>query len=144
MTRVDANKYSVLIRGDYLYALSKLSANRQERDRLIQEAVEDFLKDYTFEDRAKRIRAEAPGMRIAFPLKYEPAYHIYLEFVRLPDHLAELMDMLNRYPNTNVPSYDSLGTVLNAAIRTFLQKNHPEFLIDRVRDEPRADVTDHA
>lgn len=144
MTRVEPNKYSVLIRGDYLYALSKLSANRQERDSLIQEAVESFLKDFTFEQRVREIRTEAPRMRIAFPLGYEPTYHIYLEFVRLPDDLAQLMDMLNRYPNTDVPSYDSLGTVLNAAIRTFLQKNHPEFLVDRVRDEPRPDVTDHA
>lgn len=144
MTRVDANKYSVLIRGDYLYALSRLSANRQERDRLIQEAVESFLDDCTFEEREKEIEIEVPRLRILFSPRHKPSYHIYLEFVRLPDDLVALMDIGNRYPDSNIPFYDSLGTVLNAAIRVFLKKNHPEFLVDRVRDDPRADLSDHA
>lgn len=130
MTRVEPDKYSVLIRGDYLYALSKLSRNRQERDDLIQRAVESFLDDYSFEEREARIRAEAPRVRITWPADAKPTYYMYIEFVRLPDELVGRMDMANRYQITNAPSYDSLGTVLNAAIRVFLLKNHPEFLKD--------------
>jgi hypothetical protein len=143
MTRVDTDKYSVLIRSDYLYALSRLSQNRQERDKIIQEAVEGFLKDYPLETRLDEIRTEGPRCRISYPETHQPTYHMYLEFVRLPDHLVELMDIANRYPGTN-RAYGSLGHVLNAAIRVFLNKNHPEFLAKPVRENIQSDITDHA
>jgi hypothetical protein len=143
MTRVDVDKYSVLIRNDYLYALSRLSQNRRERDELIQKAVESFLEDYSFEEREEKIEAEEPRLSILFASGHKPPYHLYLEFVRLPDDVVELMDIANRYPITNRPAYDSLGTVLNAAIRTFLDKNHPEFLTHPPRDNAQLAVTDH-
>jgi hypothetical protein len=140
MTRVEPDKYSVLIRSDYLYALGKLSRDRKERDELIQKAVESFLKDCTFDERAREIRREAPRMRISFPLDHEPTYHMYIEFIQLPDELVEHMDLLNRDPDTNVRSYRLLGHVLNAAIRVYLEKNHPEYVVDPPKKQHQLDV----
>jgi hypothetical protein len=135
MTRVETDKYSVLIRSDYLYALGKLSRSREERDKLVEEAVRSFLEDYSFGERAKEIKTEMPRLLISFPVGHRPSYHMYLEFVRLSDDLVILMDVANRYPTTNTPSYDSLGTVLNTALRVYLETKHPGCLKDRIQDD---------
>lgn len=128
MERIDTDKYLVLIRDDYLYELSKRSKNRQKRDILIQKAVEDFLGDnYTFEQRRDMIREEEDRVNIMFPADYKPDYHMYIESVHLPDDLVGRMDKKNR-DDFDVPIYEALGTVLNAAIRAYLKKECPDHL----------------
>lgn len=130
MTRVEKDKYSVLIRSDYLYALSKLASNRQDRDMLIQDAVRAFLKQYPFPRREEEIRKEQPRVRMMHSVEFRPTYHLYLEFVRIPDLLVQRMDLENRHPASQTKGYGSLGTVLNAAIRLFLKKKDPTLLED--------------
>jgi hypothetical protein len=128
MTRVERDKYSVLIRSDYLYALGRLASTREERDKLIREAVESFVLDYSLEERAKWIKEEQPRVRISFPVGHVPPHHMYLEFVRLPDGLVKRLEMACRHPVFETRFYDSLGTVLNAAIRVYLEREHSELL----------------
>jgi hypothetical protein len=128
MTRVDRDKYSVLIRGDYLYALGRLAPTRQERDKLIQEAVESFVLDYSFNERAKWIREEQSRVGIMFPAGRQPPHYMYLEFIRLPDGLVNRLERASRHPDFGTQYYDSLGTGLNAAIRLYLKKGHSNLL----------------
>lgn len=144
MTRVDRNKYSVLIRGDYLYALGRLASTRQQRDKLIQEAVESFVRDYSFDEREKWIRKEQPRVTILFPDGHQPPHHMYLEFVRLPDGLVNRMERASRHPVLGTRFYDSLGTVLNAAIRLYLRKEHSELLGTDTRTGNESVLTNQA
>ena len=132
MIRVDTDKYSVLIRGDYLYVLSQLTENRRDRDKVIEKAIECFLKDYTFDQREKEIQGEEPQLRILTAPGSRPSHHMYLEFVHLPDSLVELMKMGDRY--AHAVSHHRLGTFLNASIRVYLNKNYPQYLTDLIQD----------
>ena len=125
MTRVDKNKYSVLIRSDYLYQLGKLFSTREERDKFIQEAINHLLENYTFEEISTEIRAEQSLIMKSFPAKREPSYHTYLEFVRLPDGLVAQMKGAGQPPFMETKSSGSLGIILNTAIRIFLIKKDP-------------------
>ena len=122
MTRVDRDKYSVLIRGDYLYNLGRRASTRPERDKLIQEAVENFIVDYTFEERGKEIYEEQPRVGILSSVGHRPNHRMYLEFVKLPDGLVNRLETACRHPVLKTPIYDSLGTVLNTAIRMYLTR----------------------
>jgi hypothetical protein len=128
MTRVGRDKYSVLIRGDYLYALGKLASTRQARDEIIKKAVESFIDDYPFEEKNKWIKEERPRVRVTFSADVHPPYHMYLEFVELPDGLVKRLERACRHPEFDRPFYDSLGTVLNVVIRLYLQKEQSELL----------------
>jgi hypothetical protein len=143
MTRIDKDQYSVLIRDDYLYVLSELShGNRQNRNKLIEKAVEEFLKE-PFGMREEVIRKERPRTRITFAEGQRPTHHMYFEFVSMPDYLVQRMDQENRYPITNSPVSSSLGIVLNAAIRVFLERNHSQLLQDLGRDNPQPEAGNH-
>jgi len=121
MTRVEKNKYSVLIRGDYLHELGKLRSNRVERDAIIQEAVEKFLGNYAPEVRERQIDAETPRMTFLHAPGQEPQVYMYFEIINFPDRLLERMEKANRDEVTGAPFYDDLGTVLNTAIRLYLE-----------------------
>lgn len=122
MTRVEKDKYAVLVRSDYLYELGKLSkGDRQKRDELIRQAIELFLTDYTFADQQSKIQEEVPRLRILSRPGQQRPYHMYLELVSLPDILVDRMDLYNQTENTNTPTYAPLGTALNAALRVYLQ-----------------------
>jgi hypothetical protein len=128
MERIDADKYLVLIRSDYLYGLSRRSSTRQGRDALIQEAVSFFLDNYSLAERRPIIQAEEDRVHISYSARSRPDYHMYLESVHLPDELVERMKAENRDPDFRVPIYDQLGTVLNAAIKVWLEQKHPAYL----------------
>jgi hypothetical protein len=144
MVRVDTDKYSVLIRSDYLYALGKLSSSRQERHKLIEEAIEGFLHDYSYEERLKEIEKEGPRVEMSrWSTQRRPEYHMYLEIIRVRDELVTELDLANRfYPGgSNAPGYDLIA-VLNAAIRLFLERNNSEYLEEYRRAVTQPDVVD--
>ncbi|MFC1834678.1 hypothetical protein ACFL2Q_08085 [Thermodesulfobacteriota bacterium] len=128
MTKVEPNKYLVLIRDDYLYGLGQLSGTRLERDELIQQAVQEFLDEVPFESRKQRIRQERARVRLTRAADQSPPYRMYLESVHISDNLVIRMDKENRYPSIDAPIYDALGSVLNAAIKVYLDKARPNYM----------------
>ena len=91
MTRVGPDKYTVPIRHDYYNALNQLAQNTSDQDRLIQEAIENFLTKYTFEQREIQIETEEPRLRI---FSHTPSDEenqpssLYLQYVHLPDNFV--------------------------------------------------------
>jgi hypothetical protein len=143
MVRVDTDKYSVLIRSDYLYALGKLSSSKQERDKLIEDAIESFLRDYPYKKRLDEIQKETSRVRISFLEGHRPDYHMYLEIIRVRDELVTEMDLANRvYPGgSSAPGYDLIA-ILNTAIRLFLEKNNSEYIEEYHRTVTKPDIVD--
>lgn len=109
MNRMEAGKYSALIRGDYL---EKLGTGRggKDRDECIQEAI-DFFLGLSPEER--RRAATAQRVRISFPADFEPDYYMWLEIVSVPDELAERLEKSVAYVDST--------KILNAAIRVWLE-----------------------
>lgn len=104
-------KYSVLIRGDYSYALNQLSNNWFDRDKLIKQAIETFLENYTLEQREEEIHRTESQVRIASVPGAKSSYRMFSEFVYRPSNLVERVTQ----------SYPSLDSVLNTALRVYLQ-----------------------
>ncbi|MGO8822139.1 MAG: hypothetical protein ACLQO6_13085 [Desulfomonilaceae bacterium] len=121
MTKVGPDEYAVVIRHDYYNALNQLAENTSDQDRLIQEAIEMFLTNYTFEQREIQIETEEPRLRI---FSHAPSDEnnqpssLYLQYVHLPDDFVNHMRTESRYLDTQ--SYHPLDTVLNAAVRILL------------------------
>jgi hypothetical protein len=143
MTRVDKDKYSVLIRSDYIRALSRLAHTRPERDLLIRQAVESFIDDYSFEQKDDWIRQEAPRNRILTSARSQRSYHMYLQFVNLPDSLVKRLERSCRTPSSKT-SYDDLGIVLNTAIRLYLKDKESTLLRMNSETADEATFTNHA
>ncbi len=120
MKREDQEKYSVLIRSDYSQALRQLSNNRFDRDRLIKEAIENFLENYTVEQREEEIHREESEVRIESVSQAQSSYRMFSESIHLPNDLVERVTL----------SYPSLNTVLNSALRVYLQL---KAVLDRYR-----------
>jgi len=120
MTGEDQEKYSVLIRCEYSRALGQLSNNRFDRDRLIKEAIEDFLEKYTPEQREEEIHREESQVRIESVSRTQLSHRKFSESIHLPNDLVERV----------ILSYPSLDTVLNTALRVYLQL---KIVVDRHR-----------
>jgi hypothetical protein len=110
MNKMEAGKYSELIRGDYLRQLEIVRQGRV-RDRCIQEAIEYFLGLPQDEQRKE---AMVQRVMILHPEGFEPDYYMWLDILSIPDELAEKLEKSDVY-------YDSTKK-LNAAIRLWLER----------------------
>ncbi len=110
MNRMDKEKYSTLIRGDYVEELDNVKRDR-ERDECIREAIEYYL---SLPQEKRRKEAAVQRTRISHPENVEPNYYMWLEILSLPDELAERFETSDDFADSTKK--------LNSAIRLWLKE----------------------
>jgi hypothetical protein len=114
MVQIEPEKYSAMIRGDYL---EHLGGTKEERNRKIQQALKYFLG---LPQKEKRREAEVQGVRLMRKGGTDPKYTMWLQIISLPDSLADCI--------MNSDLYVDADKILNAAIRLWIEKEDEEKL----------------
>jgi hypothetical protein len=106
MIRMERNRYSALLRADYLKELS-------DKDGEIQAAAENFLN---LPPDLRRDAVENQRIDISYWSEEGPAdYQMWLDIFHMPDELISKLQKSYRY--------DDVERILNAAIKVWLREH---------------------